>query len=138
MACYEGLSDMDGDNPRWLHLQATIIASFGRMDDALPMRERVVELAPDYIPGRLRLGDVLLKTNRIGDAANAYAEVLARAPGDPYALLGLARCALATQDWNKAKGHLEQAIAQHPGFVGALSLMVTVSGTSAIVRRPKP
>lgn len=127
MACYEGLAEMDGDHPRWLHLQATIIANFGRMDDALPMRMRVVELAPDYIPGRLRLGDILLKTNRIAEAATVYAEVSKRAPGDPYALLGLARCALATQDWNKAKEYLNQAIAQHPGFVGALSLMVTVS-----------
>ncbi|MEO6004409.1 MAG: tetratricopeptide repeat protein [Opitutus sp.] len=127
ITCYEGLSQLEPGNPRWLHLRASIIANFGQMDEALPLREQVVKLAPSYIPGRLRLGDVLLKTNRSEDAARVYAEVLSRVPGEPYALLGLARCALVKNDWAKAKAHLETAIAQHPDFIGAISLMVTVS-----------
>ena len=125
--CYEGLTQLEPGNPRWLHLRASIVANFGRMDEALPLREHVVKLAPTYVPGRLRLGDVLLKTNRAEDAARVYAEVLSRVPGEPYALLGLARCALVKNDWAKAKEHLEAAIAQHPDFIGAISLMVTVS-----------
>ncbi len=125
--CYTGLRQLEPANARWPHLQASIMASFGRMDEALPLRQQAVALAPDYLPARLRLGDVQLKSNRIADAAQTYAEVLRRAPGEPYALLGLARCDLAKNDWTKARERLQAAIAGHPDFVGALSLLVTVS-----------
>lgn len=127
MNCYEGLALMEPGNARWPHLQASILTGFGRMEEALPRREKAVELAPDYIPARLRLGDLLLKTNRVADAAKAYQEVLRKNPSEPYALLGLARCDLTTKDWKKADERLRAALAEHPDFVGALSLLVTVS-----------
>ncbi|MES1167578.1 MAG: hypothetical protein ABUL61_00270, partial [Oleiharenicola lentus] len=67
MTCYDGLRLLEPANARWPHLQASIITNFGRMDEALPLRQQAVELAPDYIPARLRLGDVLLKGNRPAD-----------------------------------------------------------------------
>lgn len=127
LACYDGLRQLEPDNAHWPHLAANILANFGRMDDALPLRERAVSLAPDYIPARLRLADLLLKTNRVPEAIRAYTDVLQRNPDDPYARLGLARCALGQRDWNKARDHLQQALAKNPGFIGALSLLVTVS-----------
>jgi len=127
MTCYDGLRLLEPANARWPHLQASIITNFGRMDEALPLRQQAVELAPDYIPARLRLGDVLLKANRPADAAKVYAEVLRRAPGDPYALLGLARCDLVANDWLKAKERLQEAMAKNPDNIGVLSLLVTVS-----------
>ena len=127
MTCYEGLRQVEPANARWPHLQASIIAIFGRMEEALPLRQQAVELAPEYIPARLRLGDVLLKSNRATEAAHVYAEVLRRSPGDPYALLGLARCDLTAGDWGKARERLQEAVAKHPDSIGALSLLVTVS-----------
>ena len=127
MICYEGLAKLEPANARWPHLQASIMTGFGRMEEALPLRQKAVALAPDFIPARLRLGDLLLKTNRVADAGEAYTEVLRRRPGDPYALLGLARCDLTARDWNKANERLRAALAEHPDFVGALSLLVTVS-----------
>lgn len=125
--CYEGLQQIEPANARWPHLQASIITNFGRIDEALPLRKKTVALAPDYIPAHLRLGDVLLKGNRSTEAAQAYAEVLRRSPGNSYALLGLARCDLVVNDWSKARERLQEAIAKHPDFIGALSLLVTVS-----------
>jgi tetratricopeptide (TPR) repeat protein len=127
MACYEGLRQIEPANGRWPHLQASIIAIFGRMEEALPLLQQAVALAPDYLPARLRLGDVLLKGNRPAEATQVYAEALRRAPGDPYALLGLARCDLTANDWTKAKARLEEAMARHPDSIGVLSLLVTVS-----------
>lgn len=127
LACYEGLSLLEPRHALWPHLRASIITNFGRMDEALPLRLRAVELAPDYLPARLRLGDVLLKANRPAEAARTYDEALLRAPGNPFALLGLARCALTAGDWSKAREHLRNAIALNPDFIGALSLLVTVS-----------
>lgn len=127
IACYDALEQLEPRDARWPHLHAAISADFGRLDEALPLRERAVALAPDYLPARLRLGDVLLKANRATDAVRAYEEVLRRDPSNPYALLGLARCDLTTNQWERARDRLQAAIAQHPGFIGGLSLLATVS-----------
>jgi len=126
LRCLAGLERLQSDEARWPHLQAVILAEFGRLDDARPAFERAVARAPDYAPARLRLGDVRLKTNLAAAAADAYAAVLARVPDEPFALLGLAKAALAGGDWGKARDRLEQAVRQHPEFVGGLSLLVTV------------
>ncbi len=127
LTCYEALREIEPANAHWPHLQASIIADFGRMDEAVPLRQTAVRLAPEYIPARLRLADVLLKSNHPADAAPSYAEVLRRVPGNPYALLGLARCDLAGGAWNRARERLNEAVAKNPDFIGALSLLVTVS-----------
>jgi tetratricopeptide (TPR) repeat protein len=125
--CYEALQRLEPREPRWPHLHAVVEAEFGRMDGALPAEERAVQLAPDYLPARLRLGDILLKSNQTERAAKAYADALKVEPGNPYALLGLAQCDLARGDWAAAREHLRENGKLHPEFVGALSLLVTVS-----------
>ncbi|MEO7414828.1 MAG: tetratricopeptide repeat protein [Opitutaceae bacterium] len=125
--CYEGLQQLERREARWAHLKAAIAAEFGRLEEALPAERRAVQLAPAYLPARLRLGDILLKSNQTAPAAEAYAAALQREPGNPYALLGLAKCALARGDWAAAREHLRENVKLHPDFVGALSLLVTVS-----------
>lgn len=125
--CYEALQRVEPREARWAHLQAAIAAEFGRMDAALPAEERAVQLAPVYLPARLRLGDILLKSNQTERATKVYAEALKIESGNPYALLGLAKCDLARRDWDAAREHLRENVKRHPDFVGALSLLVTVS-----------
>lgn len=125
--CYEGLQRLEPGEARWPHLLASILGGFGRLDEALLLCQRATDLAPGYLPARLRLGDILLKAGRPTLAAKTYAEALERDPGHPYALFGLARCAIAAGDWPKAREHLQQAVKLHPDFVGGLSLLVTVS-----------
>jgi tetratricopeptide (TPR) repeat protein len=127
IACYEALLRLAPAEARWPHLLAGIYADFGQLDAALPLRQKAVALALDYLPARLRLGDVLLKTNRTAEAAAAYDEALRRDPNNPYALLGLARCDLAKDDWSRARARLEAAVAAQPDFIGGLSLLVTVA-----------
>lgn len=127
LLCYDGLRTIQPREARWPHLQAAILADFGRTDEALPLRRRAARLAPDYLPALLREGDVLLKANLPADAQAAYETVLRKIPDEPYALLGLARCALARDDWTAARAHLQAALRQNPDFIGALSLLVTVN-----------
>jgi tetratricopeptide (TPR) repeat protein len=126
LQCYGGLRQLQPGEGRWPHLEASILAQFGRQDEALPREKEAVELAPEYIPARLRLGDEFLNGDQWPDAVRTYTEVLARAPDDPFALLGLAKCAVAVGDWGKAKQKLEQSVKNHPDFIGGLSLLVTV------------
>jgi tetratricopeptide (TPR) repeat protein len=110
--CYAGLEQLDPTEPRWPHLHATILAGFGDIEPAVRLWQRVIQLAPDYVPARLRLADCLLKSNQPGEAATVYNDVLIRSPGNSYALLGLARMDLEASRWDKAQERLETVVAQ--------------------------
>jgi tetratricopeptide (TPR) repeat protein len=124
--CLTGLERFDSANSRWPHLHAHLVAGMGRFDEALPRWKRVVALAPDYLPARVRLGDVLLKTNRPEEATAAYADALTRAPEDPFALLGLARCELQLGRMTAARERLRQAVAARPDFGAGWNLLATI------------
>ena len=126
MQGYAGLRELDPGNARWPHLLANLLAGSGRLDEALPLWRDAIRLAPDYVPARLRLGDILLKTNQANEASRVYQDVLKFTPDQPYALLGLARARLAGNDWDGARQHLLRAQERHPDFVGTLTLLVTV------------
>lgn len=124
--CYTGAREVAPTEALWPHLLASLLAGAGRLEEALPLWREAVRLDPDYEPARLRLGDVLLKSNQAAEAARVYEAVLARTAHQPYALLGLARCRLSVGDWTGARELLVRARQQHPDFVGALTLLVTV------------
>jgi tetratricopeptide (TPR) repeat protein len=110
--CYEVLDQLEPREPKWLHRHAIILAGFGEIDPAMAMWRRVVALAPDYAPARLRLADSLLKTSRLDEAAAMYEEVLRRHPKNPYAQLGLARIDFEAQRWERARSRLESLVEQ--------------------------
>lgn len=127
---YRALLDAEPHNPRWPHLLASILASYGQGDEARPLLERTVALAPQYLPARLRLAETLLKQNQLAAAAAAYGEALEREPGQAYALLGLARCAVAENRWPVAQQRLEQLARIHPDFGQGWKLLATVYAES--------
>jgi tetratricopeptide (TPR) repeat protein len=108
--CYEILERLEPDEPRWPHLRATILAGFGQADDAAKLWQRTLELAPDYVPARIRLGDVQFKSNQPAAAQASYEEVLKRSADEPYALLGLARLDLEAGRWDEARRRLETVV----------------------------
>jgi Flp pilus assembly protein TadD len=124
---YRGLLRLDARNPQWPHLLANILAGFGQSDEAIPLFQRTLALAPAYVPARLRLGDVQLKSNNIAAADDAYSAVLKQEPDNLYALLGLARCDIAADRWTEARGHLRKAISQNPDIGSVWTLYATVS-----------
>jgi tetratricopeptide (TPR) repeat protein len=112
MRCYEGLERLEPAQARWAHLHATILAGYGEAEPALALWQRVVKLAPDYVPARLRMGDCLLKANRSGEAADAYAAVLKLNPTQAHAMFGLARVDFEAGRWEKARERLEVVVNQ--------------------------
>lgn len=125
MRCYEGLEQLEPNNPRWPHLHATILAGYGDTEPALALWQRVVKLAPKFPAARLRLADIFLKTNRSKEAAVVYEEVLQQQPNEPYALLGLARIDAEAGRWEKARDRLENLV-QDTHYELGYDLIVTV------------
>ncbi len=123
--CYQGLRQLDPDNARWPHLHASILAGFGMAEQALALWEQVVELDPDYLPARLRIGDAALKSAQPADAATAYNAALQTAPGDPYALLGLARIDLE-QGRDEAALRKLETVVQRSNYTLGYDLIVTL------------
>lgn len=110
--CYGTLEQLEPSEPRWPHYHATILAGYGEIEPALARWRRVVELAPDYTPARLRVGDGELKANRFEAAAAVYSEVLQRTPDEPYAQLGLARIDFEQGRLEAAQRRLETLVHQ--------------------------
>jgi len=110
--CYRELEQLEPKEPRWPHLHASILAGFGEIDAAQQLWQRVIQLAPGYVPAQLRLGDCYLKSNRPTEAAAAYAAVLQRDPTNAYGQLGLARLDLEAERWDQARERLEAVVRQ--------------------------
>ena len=123
--CYDGLEKLQPAEPRWLHRHAAILAGFGEAQPAIARWQRVVALAPDYVPARLRFAEMLAKTERTTEAARAFADVLQRKPNEPYALLGLARLDLEAGRWAEARKRLE-TVATASNYQLGYDLLVTV------------
>ncbi len=123
--CYTALEQLQPGEARWPHLHALILAGYGDTEPAVPLWQRAVDLAPDYIPARLRLADVFLKRNDFAAAAKLYRAILAETPDEPYAMLGVARCEFEAGRWEKARALLEPLVAKTNYQLG-YDLIVTV------------
>jgi len=116
--CYLGLLRLDPSNPVWPHRLASILAGYGQLEDSIPLWRKAVELAPDYVPARVRLGDALFKTDKREEAGKVYAEALRLQPTNAYALLGIARLDIEAGRWQNARINLEAAARQTNFTVG--------------------
>jgi predicted Zn-dependent protease len=123
---YQALMALDPAEARWPHSLAAILTGYGRMEEALPLLQRAVELAPAQPIVWLRLGEARLKNNQTAEAAAAFASALRLKPADIHALFGLARCDLQSGRLTAARSRLQEAVAADPDFPGAQSLLATV------------
>lgn len=124
--CYRVLGAVQPREPRWPHLQATIVASFGQLHEALALEQRTLALDPDNAAARLLSADAWLKTNQLAAAVTAYREILVREPDHAYALLGLGQCLMRQGDWAGSRDAVSQAVARHPNFGAGWKFLVTV------------
>ena len=123
--CYEGLEQLEPDNPRRLHRHATILAGYGDIEPARSRWRRARELAPDYRAVSLRLAELSIKADDFATARREYDAILAWFPDEPYAILGLARCEIQAERWSAALPLLERLVNQTSYQLG-YDLLVTV------------
>jgi predicted Zn-dependent protease len=122
-----GLLVYDSQNPRWPHYLASVQAGFGQLDEAIELWRRVLELAPDYRPAKLKLAESLLKANRLEEARKAYEMVVGESPGEIYAELGLAQVNIRQGRWGEAREDLESSVKTDPLFSAGWALLATVA-----------
>ncbi len=106
---YEGLLGVMPDDPKIYHRLASIVAGYGYLEEAIPLWEEAVVLDPAYIPARLRMGDAWLKLNDVESAREVYKAALTVDAEAAHIYLGLGRVAIAQDELEEARKHLEQA-----------------------------
>jgi tetratricopeptide (TPR) repeat protein len=106
-AFYNTLAGLD----RWRVYSDTLLLSWlessGRFQEAVPVAERVILLAPGDLRMRLVLADLYFRLNRFGEALPLYQAVIRRGTGnDPSVWLKLGYCA-------EQSGRVDDAIAAY-------------------------
>ncbi|MDQ8185653.1 tetratricopeptide repeat protein [Pelagicoccus sp. SDUM812002] len=125
-ACEDTLIEIEPENPHWTYLRGHIAGGYGDLKTALPLLKKTVQLAPDYLPARVRLGDTLLKSNEEVEAASAYREALELVPNNGYAAIGLSRTELNAGNTQAAKKRLLQLVQRQPTFAPAWGLLISI------------
>ncbi|MGH7058288.1 MAG: tetratricopeptide repeat protein, partial [Acetobacteraceae bacterium] len=139
-ACWRLLAAAEPRDPRWTYYLADLR---GMASDANGMEKwlrKTVELASDYAPAWLRLGDLEFKTGQLDAAEQAYRRRLALVPHDPYASLGLARLALQRDHREEALALIARLVAAVPEFPSAHNLyaeMLSAQGDAAGAARER-
>lgn len=81
----------DGDNPAYLHLYGSILASLGRLDAAEESLQKAVELAPDNPSYVFALGSLLHQQRRYANAVPVLKRSVSLDPRNLTARMMLAR-----------------------------------------------
>jgi tetratricopeptide (TPR) repeat protein len=136
--CYARLSDLNPSEWRWTYYRALLQSERGGGGAFAASLRHVLDIAPEFGPAWLRLGDAEFKEGHHERAEEAWNRAVtsqepartaaapphtADAPIAAYASLGLARIALARGRAEQARQILERTTVQAPRFGSALRLL---------------
>ncbi len=125
-ACWRILQAAQPREAHWPYYLADLAQSASDEAGQLEWLQRTVNLAPDYAPAWLALGELSFKGARLDAAERAYRRRLELVPHDPYARLGLARIALQRGQRAEGKQALAELIATTPDFSSARNLYAEI------------
>lgn len=129
------LVELEPHNPRWTYLLALLRANGGQLDEALPLLLRTIELAPDYLPARLKAAGAMAKLNQAEAAVAMNRKVLEKEPANIYAWVGLGNIYSSQKKWDQARDSFQKAIAISDGFrpawLGMVSAYEATGNTAA-------
>src|ERR1700680_588654 len=76
---------------KWLYYWGSLLFSQKKMDEALPVLTSALQLRPEYLAARLRLGEALLEAGKTKEAGESYEGILKDHPDAAEAYYGLGR-----------------------------------------------
>jgi tetratricopeptide (TPR) repeat protein len=107
--------------------QAELLEQFKKYDQARADYLRVLDLCPECRRAMLGVGLIAVVNRGNYDEAESYlGQYLQRDPGQPEALLGLARCRLGRNDIAGARTLARQVLDRQPEHPGAALLLGTI------------
>ena len=102
-----------------LYERTQLAVEQGKVEDALTLAERLVELAPRDAGYRMLLGDLYLKNGRFASAETTFGDVLALDPRNPRASLSIALAMIGQGKAGAATAELDKlSQTAAPGDVG--------------------
>jgi len=118
-ACYVRAARLDPDSFQWRYLLGWVQNLRGKRDAAVQSLKAALELRPDYLPGKIKLAEILLEAGRLAESTEVFREVLSKSPDSPLARYELGRTLIAAGMKREGMAELEQAINLHPSFGSA-------------------
>ena len=125
-ACYLGLAYLEPANPLWPYLLAVLGEDFA---DQSSVVEHLLAAARYDERNRAlfsRLGTAYLKLGQLEEARRSFERSLALEEGDLWARLGLARVAVAEEEWSAAERLLRDAVRREPRFSAGHEVLAEV------------
>jgi tetratricopeptide (TPR) repeat protein len=129
---------LDPANPRWPYLLGYLYQQTGKHDQAVTAYRESLRINPSYWQGFARLGQSLLATDRLDEAAASFEVVLERNPDDPSGLLGAGDVAEARGEHRKAISLYQRGLRFDPAasaFHARLATAYAAEGDAAAAAR---
>ena len=113
-ACYERAAARDPSEAAWPYYLGVLAERRGDHAMAIDQFRRVLELEPDDLAARVRLGEVLLAASRLEESASVFEEISRQHPEAAWGPRGLGLVAEQEGELEVAAAALERAIAIEP------------------------
>lgn len=114
------------ENPRWPYYLADLQLKAKVPVEAIALLRTTVELAPDYAPALIELGDALIRQKRFAEAQSVFQSAAIFAPSDPRPGANLAYLDLVDSKTRSALERLDAVLKQHPRFAAGHRLKADV------------
>ena len=117
--CYQRAHVLEPGAFAWLYYWGSLLLNQQRMEEAAGVLSSAVEIQPEYIPARLKLGEALLETGKIDAAKEIYAGILKDHPDAAEAYYGLGRVQAARGNQARAAESYRKACELFPAYGAA-------------------
>ena len=117
--CYQRAHLIEPGAFAWLYYWGSLLLNQQRMEEAAGVLSSAVEIKPEYVPARLKLGEALLETRKNDAAKEIYEGVLKEHPEVAEAYYGLGRVQAARGDEAGAAESYRKACELFPAYGAA-------------------
>lgn len=114
LASYRNALTLDPADPRWPYAAALAEEARGELDIAAVWLDHVLDMLPENATALVRLAEIRLRQNQLGEAKALLRHALSASPESPAALAALGQLSLQAERPRDAVGYFERALDQVP------------------------
>jgi tetratricopeptide (TPR) repeat protein len=117
--CFRRAHELDPRSFQWLYFWGYLAFGEKRYKEAVTVLNSALQLRPEYLAARLKLGEALLGAGKVDEAAGVYEAILKEYPDTAEACYGLGRVHMARGDLAAAVKFYRQACKLFPTYGAA-------------------